>query len=334
MERHQDAVDAATLPALIRAARRELGLPEQASAAQVSTVAALAERIGPHLPTNARVETMADVFGELRQRATTELGTEAAALRWDSNWTDFANPAFGRCVGLDDPDVRGFVSDVLCRYDGDFNAPNELVGETVRCIWKAQGGEPFWEEPCYEEDWCASQGVFRDLVRMPLFLRAARLHADREWDRAPVEPQTELESVIPRRRHCDLLQSIEIRFGVWVGRRPREGCLPVLVAGTLASPLGLRIPMCILIELFGRGEAPFEGALGIWACLWGVAIWLYIRSQPRLPPEVRTVKDLVRTIIRKRRQTTPRPRVRPVTAPSGRAGHLAEMAPHARPGSG
>ena len=178
--------------------------------------------------------------------------------------------------------------------------PVDLVCEVARLLWRSQGGTPFWVLPAYETDWCASLGVFHDLRRqLELTCGAA---ADK------IQPVTPIRSLIERPQESGLLYTLERTFGVWLGQRPKEGCLPLLIAGITASPLGWFAGTPLILALDGSGVV-----LVLWMITcWIIAGAIYVRSQPRLPAHVRTIKDLVREIVHRRSaQGATQKRIRP-----------------------
>ncbi len=289
---------------LIRLARLELGATETAASCEAADVDELSSTLQPLLPTNHQGQTIADVFTELRDRASRELKTPAGMIRWETAWAsiDSARP-MALC------DSGDLLEVVLTECKAALDEPLELVGETVRCIWKARGGRPFWHLPPYEHNWCASQSIFYDLRQTPLFHQRA--------DVGRIEPSTPLSRLISKKKHAVLLGTIESRFGVWLGRREKEGCLPVLIAGILASPLSMMVGACLVVGIAGTGTHAVILAFATWGVCIGVAATIYVRSQPRLPPAVRTVKDIVRAIVHKRRNCgIQKNRLRPISVSS------------------
>ncbi|MHC4443965.1 MAG: hypothetical protein ACYTBZ_04050 [Planctomycetota bacterium] len=307
-----DIVSEEEVAQLVNISQLELGLSQDLPAFHATSIAILANQIKPHLPTvNGR--TVADVYGEVCQLAADDLDVAVEFIQWDSGWGDLVETHSKGILRSDDSDLDMFLSDLLGNYNDCFGDPHELVGETVRSIWKARDGIPFWELSPYEENWCASQGVFHDVRRIPIFARSAEAVSESESKCDRIKPATPLDTLVNKDEFGTLLHSIETHFGVWLGRYPKEGRLPVLIAGTLISPIVPIIAGCIVHGLLGDVRGLLFIAGGVWACCWGIAAILYFRSQPRLPSEVKTIKDLVRSIVRKRRETVTKPRFRPVT---------------------
>lgn len=293
-----------SISGLVHLAVLELGAPEATAALEVTDVEGLSRHLRPLLPTNDQGQTMADIFVELRNRAARELKIPAEAIGWGTSWASLDST---RPMAL--WDSGDFLEVVLTECKATLDEPWELVGETVRCIWKARGGHPFWHLPPYEHNWCASQGVFYDVRQVPMLQRA---------EVGRIEPSTPLSSLISKKKHVVLLGTIESRFGVWLGRHEKEGCLPLLIAGILASPLSMMVGACLAVAFTGTGSN--VGAVFLFS-FYGVCItvaaMIYVRSQPRLPFAVRTVKDVVRAIVHKRRKAgIQRNRLRPICVPS------------------
>jgi len=201
----------------------------------------------------------------------------------------------------------------LCEdWELDSEQPQDLVGETVRSLWLARGGESFWHDEAYETSWCPCAQIFRDLKCVPIVRRKCQGQRQLRTGFQRLTPRTRLAELLDRRDEADLLQAIRTRFGVRVGRY--EAGWEVLVAGALVSPLGLLVGACVGFSLFEEETVSRSlVAFGTYAAGWLGAIRLYARSQPRLSPHLQTVKDLVREIVEQRRHGT-RPRVRPIFA--------------------
>ena len=225
---------------LVYLAQRELGAAEAPASCAAADVGELSLKLRPLLPKNRQGQTVADVFTEIRESASRALKAPTETIAWDSAWTSI-QPAslIAKWTGAD------FLGDVLLECQVEYHAaldePLERVGEAVRWIWKARGGPPFWHLPPYERSWCPSQGIFYDLRQI------AVLHQRTGFD--TIEPSTPLSTLISRKQHGMLLYSIDHRFGVWLGRRAKEGCLPMLLAGVLVSPLSAITAACLVFAV-------------------------------------------------------------------------------------
>jgi len=294
---------------LLGLAKMELGLRCDFGCPVVQTIDQLEAAIDEKLPrTNGK--TLADVYGEFREFIREYKGVKDEDVRWDLPWTSL------RTTGLRIPllsqlgdAVSDCVEDLVLTYDLHADDPSELIGETVRSVWKKMGGFPFWEERPYERQWCPSFAIFRDVEQVP-FVREhmARLGMDR------LKPSTKLNELLTGNGEAALIGAVQDRFGVSIGKPDREKWWWVVVAAMLFSAPGIGLAYLLAWCIGFSGSASPIASFVFWGVGIAYAVYLYIASQPRLLPGLSTMKDVVRQILHaQRKDVRPRPRYRPIS---------------------
>lgn len=288
---------------LLGLAETQLGLEASIHVSRYNDVTELAAAIIDHLP-RAEGKTLADVYIELRTYLTEYGRVRTEKLKWDASW--------GSLVPRRWWDLTSYLDDL---WEGlsdnmpiDFSDPHLYIGETVRSLWKSNGGAPFWLTTAYEEHWCAGQLVFYDMKELPVIRE--KINPASAEDRV-FTPSTPVRRLMSRNESIRMLHQIESRFGAWVGCERREKWWWVLVAALLFTFPGMLAAFGVAALVTSDQDARMLTAIILWFLGISYAVYLYVASQPRLRPETVTVKDVVKTILKHRSATHP-PRHRPI----------------------
>jgi len=296
---------------LMRLAASELGWRSRDTVVDAGHVWQLASALSPALP-HVQGDTIADLFGLVREVVVRVMSVEETEVRWDSLWEDLFKQSNSYWEDLDF-DLLEHLEEAICAGRPlDHGLPLDTIGETVRAIWKARGGHGHWERAPYESHRRPCAGVLRDFARLPQIVKLVAQARERGTLEGRLTPATLLTTFLRDADQSTVLGAIEQRFGVRIGRRSmRFDMLACLLSGLLVSPLNGCVAGAVFYQLHVTGSVAIAIMCAWLACGVVGAVALYRLSRPRLPNTARTVGDLVRAIVRAR-EKRPRPRMRPI----------------------